>query len=355
MSTLSVAFGFIPLVGAAIPAVLAALVSFDAFVANFVAILAILGALDQIPGFSNLLGGGASVLSQIGTAIGDFVASIISAIGGGVADMLEKVGDGLSKFTKKADPFFKSMANLDPNVMTGVKNLAQMMLILTASDILNSIASFFGFGGNSLSKFGDELKLFGPSIKKFADDVKDINPAHVVGAASAAKIMAEVEANLPKQGGLKEKIFGSNSLEEFANELVLFGPAIKDFGLMVKDVNPEQVEGAASAAKIMSEVAENLPTADGLVQKIFGGNKTLKDFGEELKAFGPSIVSFTDTVKDVDPNSIEAVKTITEIMTKLADDLPSSNEGLTKVFFGDNSISAFGGKLAEFGQKFMDF
>ncbi len=108
----------------------------------------------------------------------------------------------------------------------------------------------------SITKFAEELKPFGEAIKVFGNQVAGIDAATVEGAASAAKIMAEMAKTLPAQGGYIKKVFGEKSIADFAKQLLLFGPSIKQFSIIVKDIDPASVQGAADSAKIMAEVAK---------------------------------------------------------------------------------------------------
>ncbi len=285
----------------------------------------------------------------IALSVAEFVDGIAKLFG----LSLSSVAEELSNFMVKLQPFIVGSSMLNEGSAKACAYIAAMILALTASEIIAGIGKMLGLGGN-LSSFGEELSKFGPHIKKFADVVKDVKPEAVQGAASAAKIMAEVASNLPAQGGLVQKMFGEKKLSDFGMELVAFGPSIKMFATIVKDVNPEAVEGAASAAKIMSEVEANLPAQGGLVQKIFGSKK-LSDFGAELVAFGPLIRQFASSVNGMNPSSVTGVATVTAIMSDLATNLPSSDTLWEKIFGGSESISSFGNELVKFGASMTKF
>lgn len=290
-----------------------------------------------------------------GALIAFTVAELIAGLGALVgAGMLIGVGVELSGFMVAARPFFAALEDINPETVEAAKRVVQMILAFTVAELINGIASLFGFTG-SLATFGEELASFGPHIKKFAEDVKDVKPEAVQGAAAAAEIMAEVAKKLPGTGGLVQKIFGEKSLSEFGEELVKFGPNIKEFGEQVKNVKPEAVEGAAAAAEIMANLATKLPAQGGLVQKIFG-EKSLAEFGEELILFGPKIAQFAQQVANVDPSSVEGCSLVTSIMTNLANNLPSSDTLWNKIFGGGQvTLSEFGDELVKFGFSMSNF
>lgn len=395
------------------PSAMIGVLAFGAIVAELAIVLAAVGALAQIPGLKWLINEGGELLEGVGTAIGKFIGGIVGGILGGVSAQLPQIGSDLSQFMTNLGPFITGSKMIDAEslacvgflsaiilaltaaeVINGLASLfglslvdvavelsnfmvaltpfiagskqlsaesmeacgylAGMILKLTAANVISGIANFFGLSG-SISDFGKELSEFGPYIKQFAEDVKDVKPEAVQGAAAAAEIMAEVAKKLPGTDGLVQKIFGEKSLAEFGEELVLFGPKIKQFGEMVKDVKPEAVEGAASAAEIMANLADKLPAQDGLLQKIMG-EKSLSEFGTELVAFGPLIKQFADTVADINPESATGVASITQIMTTLANNLPSSDTLWKKLFGGGKkSISEFGTELVGFGDSMSLF
>lgn len=400
-------------VGSAAPAALAGIGIMAAVIAALTGVVVALGALMNLDGFQQLLNGGIQAMTMLGEAIGGFIGGIASGALTQISSTLPQIGSDLSQFMTNLGPFITGSKMIDAEslacvgflsaiilaltaaeVINGITSLfglslvdvavelsnfmvaltpfiagskqlsaesmeacgylAGMILKLTAANVISGIANFFGLSG-SISDFGKELSEFGPYIKQFAEDVKDVKPEAVQGAAAAAEIMAEVAKKLPGTEGLVQKIFGEKSLAEFGEELVLFGPKIKQFGEMVKDVKPEAVEGAASAAEIMANLADKLPAQDGLLQKIMG-EKSLSEFGTELVTFGPLIKQFADTVADINPESVTGVASITEIMTTLANNLPSSDTLWEKLFGGgQKSISEFGTELVGFGDSMTLF
>lgn len=418
IDALSVAMLVTVAAGTLAPAAITGMVLIGAMVTEFTIILAALGAIFQSDSAKQLLNGGAEILSQIGTAIGTFLGNIVEAFSVGVAGALENVGDGLKRFWENAKSFFDGMAGVDDKVYNGIKKMAAGILLLTAADLINGIASFitggsdswgkFGSdlasfwkngepffkgaknidpkamegikslaqvvalltakdivegatkwftGGNSLGKFGEELVAFGPSIAAFSEIVKDVKKEQVEGAANAAKIIGEVYDALPESGGLAQKIFGEKkNLSDFGAELLLFGPSLASFAVIVKDVTPEMVQGAKEAAEIMSGLYDVLPNVDGLAQMIFGSQKNLSEFGDELAEFGPDIVKFAEDVEGVNPDSVRGAEAIGYIMAALAKALPESSSWWSDTFGGGTiTLDDFGSQLRKFGQSMRSF
>lgn len=351
--SMSVALGIATAVGAAAPAAIAGMLLLDTFIVTFAGILAALGAIFKSDAAKNLLGGGSSVLAQIGDAIGSFVGNIYKGLMGGVAEGIERVGESLSGFMTNAREFFDGVRDIDDSAMNGVLMLAKTILILTAADILQGITKWVTGNKMSLSAFGEELAAFGPHIKTFAESVRGISGADIETAANSALIMAEMANKLPNSGGLAAQIFGDNSLSEFGKELATFGPHLKQFADSVTGLDSAAVESAANSAKIMSEMASNLPNSGGLAALILGDNK-LSDFGKELKTFGPLIADYSESVKGVDAGVVTASANAAQALAELANNLPNSG-GLISLFTGDNDIKKFGEGLKSFGDSFRAY
>lgn len=280
------------------------------------------------------------------------VAELVSGIASLIGSDFQGMGMELSNFMIAATPFFDGLNMIKPESMEAAKNIAGMILALTAASVLEGIAGIFGLSG-SFSDFGTELEAFGPSIKQFAEDVKDVKPEAVEGAAAAAQIMADMASTLPNSGGLAAKILGDNKLSDFGDELAIFGPSIAQFAEDVKNVKPEAVEGAASAAKIMSEMANNLPNSGGLAALILGDNR-ISDFGAELVLFGPMIKQFAEDVKDIKPEAVQGAASAAQMLVDLSNNLENSG-GLVSWFTGDNTLDTFGEQLVKFGEAMSDF
>ena len=382
-------------------------------IAELAAVLAALGGLAQIPYLEWLVSEGGDLLKEIGTAIGKFIGGIVGGMMSGVSSALPQIGADLSQFMENAapffigmgmitadtlakagflsgillifgaadliagitsfltggsslpqigtnlsdfllnaTPFFSGLALVNEGAVKAAKNLAEMIMLFTVSDFIQGITSWLT-GGSSLADFGTELVAFGPSIAEFAETVKDVKPKAVKGAAASAKIMAEVADNLPGQDGLLQKIFGDKSLADFGSELLLFGPSIALFAETVKDVKPKAVKGAAAAASIMSEMASELPETGGLKAVIFG-DCTLSDFGAELVAFAPQIKKYADEVADVKPEAVTATANAAKALLEIVNSLPETG-GISEFFTGEKSLSNFSGNLKAFGKGMSEY
>ena len=299
LDSMAVALAISSIVGALAPEAIIGILLLDAFIANFLLVLGSLSLLTY--GAEEFLAKGAEVLKALGTYLGEFIGSILGGVVSGITSSLPEVGTHLSGFATNAETFFSVIGSLNPSVLDGAKTLAETLLILTGAQLLNGIASFLsGILGGSMSfeEFGGQLKSFGKGIKAFSDEVEGISSSDTEAAANCAKVLQELYNNMPKEDGWVQKIFGQQkSLSEFAEELVPFGRAMVTYSKTVTGkIDESAVEASTNAAKMIIALYENLPDMGGFVDKIFGTTMTLAEFAEELKPFGEAMVEYSSTV-----------------------------------------------------------
>lgn len=316
-------------------------------VAGITAICAALGGLAQIPGFSWLISEGTKVLGQIGNAIGSFAGNIIAGFATGVSSSFPQIGQYLADFMSNAKPFFDGISSIDSSALTGVATLASSILVLTASNIIDGLTSWFT-GGNALVKFGQELAEFAPYFKAYYESIKGIDGGVIEASANAATAMAEFANKIPNTGGVAGFFAGENDISTFAEELSEFGPLFKKYADSVVGLDANVVINSANAAMAMAELANNLPNTGG-VAGFFAGENDISTFGEQLVPFGESIKKYADSVVGLDANVVINSANAAKALSALAENLPNSG-GIVSWFTGDNNIGAFGKDLVTFGE-----
>ena len=329
-----------------IPAAMVGVLGMGLVVAELALVLGAIGLFAQLPGLKWLIDEGGELLGSIGKAIGSFIGGIVGGFMGGVTSSFPKMGMDLSLFMINLQPFIVGASKIDSGVMDGVKSLAEVVLILTAANLLDGLTKWIT-GGTSIVRFGEELAEFGPHFNRYYQSIKGVDGTVVQASANAALALAEMAKKLPNQGGVVGWFTGENSLADFADELVIFGPKLKQYSDSVKGLNSTVVINSANAALALAEMAENLPNKGGVVSW-FTGDNSLSAFADELAEFGPVLKRYSDSVKGLDAglviNSTRAAQALSEIATNLP-----NQGGVVSWFTGDNSLSSFGKEIAEFG------
>ena len=332
---------------ALVPGAMVGILGMGAVVAEMALVLAAVGLLSKLPGFSWLIGEGGKLLQGIGTAIGQFVGGIVGGFMSGVSSQFPQIGADLSAFMNNVQPFLQGASQIQPSMMDGVKALAETVLILTAADILQGLTSWLT-GGSSLSKFGEELVPFGEAMRDFSLAIGNMDGEIVANAATAGKALAEMAATIPNTGGLVSFFAGENDMTAFGKQLVPFGEAMKQFGDAITGLDSNAVTEAAIAGKAMAEMATTIPNSGGVVG-FFAGENDMGEFGKQLVPFGEAMKAFGDAVRGLEADAIVNSATAGKALVELADTVPNTG-GVVAFFTGNNDVDTFGEKLVPFGE-----
>ena len=339
-------------VAALVPGAMLGVLGMGAVIAELAFVLAAVGALAQIPGLNWLINEGGNLLQGIGTAIGKFVGGIVGGFMSGVSSQFPQIGSDLSGFMTNVQPFLDGAASIDPAMLDGVKALAETILILTAANILDGLTSWFT-GGSSLSGFAEEMVPFGKAMKQFSDEISGIDGEAVSNAAIAGKTLAEMADTLPNTGGVVGFFAGENDMNAFGEQLIPFGRAMRNFANEVAGIDASVITEAATAGKALAEMASTVPNSGGVVG-FFAGENDMDDFGEQLVPFGRAMKNFSDAVSGLKADVIQNSVTAGQALLELANTVPNTG-GVVSWFTGDNDLETFGEQLVPFGTAMKNY
>lgn len=339
-------------VAALVPGAMVGVLGMGLVIAELALVLAAVGALAQIPGLQWLINEGGNLLQGVGTAIGKFIGGIVGGFMSGVSSQFPQIATDLSGFMTNIQPFIQGASAIDPSMMDGVKALAETILILTAANILEGLTSWFT-GGSSLTGFAEELVPFGTAMKQFSDEISGIDGEVVANAAVAGKTLAEMAATLPNSGGVVGFFAGKNDMGAFGDQLVPFGEAMKAFADSVAGLDASVVTEAANAGKAMAEMASTIPNSGGVVG-FFAGENDMDAFGEQLVPFGEAMKEFSIAVTGLNADVVVNSVTAGKALMELANTVPNSG-GLVAFFTGENDLDMFGEKLVPFGEAMKQY
>ena len=339
-------------VAALVPGAMVGVLGMGLVIAELALVLAAVGALAQIPGLQWLINEGGNLLQGVGTAIGKFIGGIVGGFMSGVSSQFPQIATDLSGFMTNIQPFIQGASAIDPSMMDGVKALAETILILTAANILEGLTSWFT-GGSSLTGFAEELVPFGTAMKQFSNEISGIDGEVVANAAVAGKTLAEMAATLPNSGGVVGFFAGENDMGAFGDQLVPFGEAMKAFADSVAGLDASVVTEAANAGKAMAEMASTIPNSGGVVG-FFAGENDMDAFGEQLVPFGEAMKEFSIAVTGLNADVVVNSVTAGKALMELANTVPNSG-GLVAFFTGENDLDMFGEKLVPFGEAMKQY
>lgn len=339
-------------VAALVPGAMVGVLGMGVVIAELALVLAAVGALAQIPGLEWLINEGGDLLQSIGTAIGKFIGGIVGGFASGVSSQFPQIATDLSGFMTNIQPFVQGASAIDPSMMDGVKALAETILVLTAANILEGLTSWFT-GGSSLTGFAEELVPFGTAMKQFSEEIAGIDGEVVANAATAGKTLAEMAATLPNSGGVVGWFTGENDMNAFGEQLIPFGRAMKDFADEVAGLDAAVVTEAATAGKALAEMATTIPNSGGVVG-FFTGKNDMSAFGEQLVPFGKAMKEYADAVSGLKADVIQNSVTAGQALMELANTVPNTG-GVVAWFTGDNDLASFGEQLVPFGTAMKNY
>ena len=339
-------------VAALVPGAMVGVLGMGVVIAELALVLAAVGALAQIPGLEWLINEGGDLLQSIGTAIGKFIGGIVGGFASGVSSQFPQIATDLSGFMTNIQPFVQGASAIDPSMMDGVKALAETILVLTAANILEGLTSWLT-GGSSLTGFAEELVPFGRAMKQFSEEIAGIDGEVVANAATAGKTLAEMAATLPNSGGVVGWFTGENDMNAFGEQLIPFGQAMKSFADEVAGLDAAVVTEAATAGKALAEMATTIPNSGGVVG-FFAGENDMSAFGEQLVPFGKAMKEYADAVSGLKADVIQNSVTAGKALMELANTVPNTG-GVVAWFTGDNDLASFGEQLVPFGTAMKNY
>ena len=358
--SLSGACAILALAGIGGPAALIGIASLMALVVGVGSLITGIGALvTYFPQLETFLNNGLPILEQIGTGLGSFFGNIVSSFAESAMSAIPALGQSLADFMTNAQPFFNGIPQISGDALSGVKNLAEIMLILAGANIADKIASIIS-GESSMEKFSTDLQSFAKAITQFSSYVEGkVNEGAITAAANAGMLMTELANSVPKVGGVAQALAGTKDLGAFGSQLQAYGKGLVVFSETVSEegaINETAITAAKNAGLIMVELANTIPNMGGVVG-FFTGNKGIGNFGSQLKKYGEALASFSKTVSEegaINEASIEAAKKAGLIMIELVNSIPDMG-GVIDFFTGNKGIANFGSQLKKYGEALVEF
>lgn len=239
---------------------------------------------------------------------------------------------------------------------TAGKLLGEMQSLIQGN---GGLANLFT-GEKDMADFGEQLSAFGEGIVEFSNTLVEnggIDEGAITAASNAGKIMAELQGAISGEGdSVLNWIMGEKNLGSFGEQLKAYGNALVEFSDTVSGdnaINMDAVTSAKNAGDIMASLQESLKdTGDGFsLSKLFEGEKNLENFGNQMKAFGEAMVTFsgiivgTEDVPGIDATAIENAAALGTLMSELANNLPTYTFGSGKL-----DLTGFGQDLTSYAR-----
>lgn len=286
------------------------------------------------------------------------MASVIPNEGGVASwfagdNSLSDFSEDLVELGKGLKGFSDELAGINTDSVTAgttaAKSLAEMMSIIPNQ---GGVASWFA-GDASIAAFGDELPKLGAGLKGFSDSVIGIDAENIIGAANAAKALADLMNIVPNEGGMRSWFTGDSSMSKLGENIRSLGSGLKGFALSVEGISAESVTAAANAAKGLAELTTIVPNEGGM-KAWFVGDSSFANFAGKLPALGSGLKKFSDSVAGISVESVTAASNAAKTLAEMTAIIPTEG-GIKAWFTGETSIANFASKLPALGKGLKGF
>ena len=339
-----------------IPLAMPAAVALLTFIGELTLILGAISKLNEWFNLESIANNVSSVLEAIGKAIGNFIGGIL---GGATASFsliaLPTLGNALSSFMTNLKEFITGLESIRPDSIKNGMDLIKLITIITATSFINSIFDFVSsFTGNdSMTKFANNISKFGEGLKEFDKSTKNIDADKVKQASEAGILLAEMTEKISKEGGLAQVFCGTANFGKFSKNIATYGKALKSFEKSTRGASFDQVEPAARAGKLFSEMINNIPVTNGY-QATVDGFPNFEEFSKNIGSFGTSLKIFANETKGVSfDNAVPAAEAGTAF-AEMIKALPDTG-GIKQEWFGEKDFAQFNKNIVGFGEALIAF
>lgn len=331
------------------------------FVVVLIAIAALIGYIVDQTEFFNYA---AKAFKGIGKALGSLFGGIAEGISEGVSNGLKSVGEGLSDFWNNSKEFFNGIKELGPDTLKSVGILADALLTLTATSLVDQLSNFiskFTTGESPFAKMGSDMEALGTGIKSFANAMVGVDEtalANIEPASKAALNLCGLMNALPKTDGVWQEWFGKETdLGTFGSQIELFGQGMANFAGSIKDLTAEDVKKMEDISGIGAALANicnglSVMTITDIISKWFlETDSPMSTFGKNIVNFGTKMSSFAKSISGLSQEDIDRMDNVATMAGKfkdIANALPRDNNGALSLLIGEDT------DLSEFGQQIND-
>ena len=305
---------------------------------------AIAGLATWQPGLESFLSKSLPILNLLGQGIGEFLGGIIAAVGNAYLGLLEQLGTSLSNFMSNVQPFLNGAKDIDSSVLAGVGYLTAAIVALGVADFIAGLASLLTFGQGSFSTIGQGLAQLGEGATAFFNATSSIGSDAVEAAKNVAAMILALSAS-SLIDAITTLLGGSTDYTSLGNNLKTFGEAVVGFSDIVSGkIDSGAVESAANAGLMLAKLNESLPRSGGLAQDLLG-EQDLTTFSSACKAFADCMVDISASLNqegfEIPSEKIEQLSKAGTQFATLNSSLPRKG-GLVQDLLGEQDLTAFG-------------
>lgn len=301
-----------------------------------------------------------ATLPMAGAEILDSIAAWAGKVVGGndketsavvsYAEKLKEMVIPLAGFSAGASKVDSTAISESVAAFEALGNIAKATMTVVWVDALSNIlGKVTGQDGSSLKRFVDSLNSVFPQLVLYGILSKPVDANAITSSAAALQALANVANAVPGADGLFQKVFGEHDIENFGSKLKTLGEGLSSYYSSTKDIpSSYNPSGGIHALEGLAGVARRLPRANGVLQQLVG-EKSLSDFSEDIKTLGKGLYVYA-TLTDKIPSNYDSQKSISVLnaLSELESGL-REHGGWRQMITGDAKLSDFGSEISQLG------
>ena len=234
----------------------------------------------------------------------------------------------------------------------GSMNSDMQNAITNGIPMLSKIGEGLGkFFGSIITGFTEGIEGAGESLTRFMDGLsgfiegsKKIDGSAVQGVENLGKILGVMgKSNIKDQ--IKTSLgFGTSMSEYVETDLIPFANSLVEFSDIVKNVTWDKVEAAGTAGTMVATMMDSLPNMESDVSAFFNGGSNTDKFGTGLISLGEILVQFSDIIAGIPDDVVAKVDSVVAVLNTLTTSIPDMG-GLWTQLTGGSDMEKFGPAL----------
>lgn len=245
------------------------------------------------------------------------------------------LGGKLVSFGESLKTFLETTSSIDVGEDSHFKQMVTVMDdMITLANKLKPMGGILQelIGGPDLGLLGQQLSSFADGFNPFNTKVnlmQDVNDGKMEQISKGAGYMADVAAKLKNSDGKLQYIIGEPNLGKFGKNLYDFASGFNSFNTSVnlmQDIDKKKIGKITDVTGDLIRLSGSLQRSDGILQWVIG-QKDLGTFGTRLSELGTGLVSYSDSVKNLNTEQMGKVMSLLMYM--------ASFEGMSETINAD--------------------
>lgn len=278
---------------------------------------------------------------------------------------LEELATGLKKYSDKIDD-----ATFNSKKIKASKSLVKFLATLYGSEELKTggvIGFIFGDGASiGLNTFGTQITSLATGLSNYANKISEatFNKKKIKASKKLVEMLKTLcTDDIPEGRGVLGwlKIGGYEYIGNFSNELPKLGNGLSSFANSMNEttITAAQIRTTRRLAKMLTSLcSDEIPEGRGVLKWLFDdGYEYIGLFSEQLPELGKGMASFANSMSDttITQDQVNTVDSMSQMLTKLAVELPSTGGILGWLSGSDSNITNFAAQLPTLGTALKEY